>query len=475
MDPAMHDSRCRVGRGRGFHRRAGSLCMAALWAVSAAGQTNPGIQQVLDRLDRLELQNRELIAKVETLQAEIATLKGGAAEQGTAKAAPAAGSPTIEERTAVLEARTAEQAQSKVEASERFPIRITGMALFNAYRNSAASGGSAFPTYASAGGASGGATFQQTVLGLDFFGPRTFWGGRVSGALRMDFYGGSGRGLDQDMRLRTAAVAIDWKNRGLRAALDKPIIAVRQPESLAQVGVSPLTGAGDLWLWLPQASFEQEFHIGAAGVRAQIAAVQTREAASVYGGYNYGGATPSYATAMDRGRPGLEARLEFFSGSGRRIEIAPGLHHSVAHAAGGSAPTDIYSVDWLLRPAASIDFTGSAFSGTNTAALGGLQQGVVVLAPGRTRAVHSAGGWGQLTWRALPRLWFNLFSGEEDPRNADLPAGTIGRNLAFGGNLFFQIAPNVLTSFEVHQYRTSYLHAGLLLSNHYDLALAYRF
>ena len=99
----------------------------------------------------------------------------------------------------------------------------------------------------------------------------------------------------------------------------------------------------------------------------------------------------------------------------------------------------------------------------------------MVLAPGVARAVHSAGGWGQLTWRPLSRIWFNFFSGEEDPRNSDLPGGAIGRNLAYGGNVFCRIAPNVLASFQVHQYRTSYLPASTFLSNHYDLGLAYRF
>ena len=59
------------------------------------------------------------------------------------------------------------------------------------------------------------------------------------------------------IRLRTAAVAIDWDSRTLMAGQDKPIFAPRNPDSLAQIGVAPLAGSGNFWFWEPQARFEQ--------------------------------------------------------------------------------------------------------------------------------------------------------------------------------------------------------------------------
>jgi hypothetical protein len=428
------------------------------------------MRTILDRLDRLESQNRALTAKVEALESELAAARGQTA------AAPAS-APSIDERLAVQESRTAEQAQSKVETSERFPVRLTGMVLFNAYRNSENSAGLAFPTAAAPGGPSGGATFRQTIIGLDYSGPTTVWDGKVSGSLRLDTYGGSGRILGQTVRLRIAEISVDWKTRALRFMFDKPLIAIRTPESLAQVGVTALTGAGNLWYWLPQVRAEQGFHFTPeSGVRVQIAAIGTNEPAALNG---YSRTTPSatltYDTAVEPTRPGVEGRVEFFAGGTRRIEFAPGFHHSVAHADYGSASTDIFSADWLVRPIPSLDFSGTFFHGTNAASLGGLSQGVVVIAPGFARAVHSTGGWGQLTWRMAPRIWVNLFSGAENPRDAELPAGAISRNLAIGANLFFRLAPNVLTAFEVHQYRTGYVAGSTLIGNHYDLAFAYRF
>lgn len=462
-------------------------------AQSGAGSSAPTpeeMRQILQRLDQLEAQNRALLAKIDQLSAQLQSSRpseqtgrpqaAGPSSQsaispGQAGTPAETAEPDIGEQLAAEQARTAEQQQTKVEASQKFPIRVTGMALFNAYRDSANSGGAAFPTMAAAGGAGGGATFRQTIIGLDYFGPTTFGEGKISGSVRMDFYGGSGDSFDQLFRLRTADIGIDWADRSFRFALDKPLLAMRDPESLAQVGLPALTGAGNLWFWLPQARFEQILHFSkTSGIRADIAAVGTHEP-SALSYYAPAGAPQTYSTIPDSTRPGVEGRIEFFSGGDdSRIEIAPAVHHSVSHDAGASLPTDIYSLDWLARPVSAFEFTGAAFSGTNTAALGGLQQGVVVYLHG-ARAVRSAGGWGQLKWRASQRLWFNLFTGEEQPHSPGLPRDAIRRNLAYGANVFYRLAPNVLASFEAYQYRTSYVPAPTLLTNHYDLALAYRF
>ena len=59
-----------------------------------------------------------------------------------------------------------EQAQTKVESSQRFPIKLTGMALVNAFVNSKQNGGSDYATAASAtsGTDRGGATVRQSII-----------------------------------------------------------------------------------------------------------------------------------------------------------------------------------------------------------------------------------------------------------------------------------------------------------------------
>jgi hypothetical protein len=440
------------------------LCCAA----AAHAQAPSDMQRILERLDRLEEQNRTLIQEVRELKEELAA-------SHTREAAPA----PLEDRVAVEESRTAELAQTKVEASSRYPIRITGMALFNAFLNSNTIADVEYPTLAAPGGSqSGGATFRQTIIGLEFHGPETVWNGKVRGNLFMDFFGGSGRTLDQLMRLRTATIGVDWSSRSVEFGLEKPLISPRDPNSLAQVGVSPLAGAGNLWLWIPQVRVEQKLRLGGrTALRAQVAAVQTNEVLSSQtapgSGYAPGGNQPYYE---DR-RPGLEGRLEFSHGEDRRVEIAPGFHRSVTHVADTSVPSNVFSLDWYARPLAPVEFTGAFFTGQNVANLGtgGYRQGFTILGPHYVIPVHSRGGWAQLTLHATQRLSFNLFSGIQDDRNSDLLTGGVSRNLEYGANFFYRLAPNVLLSFEGSQVRTDYVRANQLLNNHYGLALAYLF
>jgi hypothetical protein len=273
------------------------------------------------------------------------------------------------------------------------------------------------------------------------------------------------------MRLRTGAIQIDWNNRSIMAGLEKPIFNPREPDSLAQVGVSPLTGAGNLWLWLPQVVFEQDIRAGeSTGVRARIGAVQTREV----GPY----AATEAGTGVEPARPGLEGHFELFHNfdAERRIEIAPGFHTSKTHAGGASIPSNLFSLDWFWKPWQRVEFVGAFYSGQNVAHLGtgSIRQGYFVYG-GRGEAVESKGGWAQITVHALPRVDLHLFSGQQDDRDSQLSYGSIGKNLALGGNVFYRLAPNVIVALEGSQYRTRYIGQGVRINNHYDLALAYLF
>jgi hypothetical protein len=269
--------------------------------------------------------------------------------------------------------------------------------------------------------------------------------------------------------LRIATIDLQWQNTTVSFGQDKPIISPREPNSLAQVGVSPLTGAGNLWLWQPQVRVEQRVAFGdSAGLKAQVGIFETAETSQT---------VPSqYSSSQAAGRPGYEGRFEFWRdfGSGRRIEIAPGFHFSTSHVAGISIPSDLYSVDWLIAPLSKLQFSGMFFSGKNDAGLGALHQGYTFFGD-TIVAVHALGGWAQLSVPFTPRLTLNIYSGEEADRALDLASGGISRNLVTAANLFYRIAPNVMGSFEASQTRTTYVWIGNRLNNHYDLALAYLF
>jgi hypothetical protein len=456
-----------------IHRHRLKLVVALLTPlVRAPAQSTPDFKQILERLDRVENENRQLREQVRELR-----------EQMRAGAAPALEEkPKMEERLEIEERRTTEQAQTKVEASQRFPIRLTGMALVNGFYNSKQNGGVSNPTVASLGHGDtvGGGTFRQSIIGLDYRGPQTLWGGKIHGSVFMDFFTGSSYGLNNALRLRTASFAVDWETRSLSIVQDKPLISPRDPDSLAQVGVPPLAGAGNLWWWEPQVRFEQRFRMGEqAGLNAQIGVIQTDEAlASV---------PLAFASTLGDVRPGLEGRFGFYQkfGDELRIEIAPGFHVSDTHVAGASVPSRVFSTDWLLHLIRPLELTGFFFTGENVAHLGtsGIRQGFSILGPGNVLPVNSRGGWTQLKIAATNRLSFHLMAGLQNDRRSDVLAGFgagglnggIGRNLAYGANFFYKLSPNVITSFETMQTRTSYLLFGQRLNNHYDLAFAYLF
>jgi hypothetical protein len=421
------------------------------------------------------------VEQVQSLRSELAAVRGGSAPSAgdqvtttvgnpTAPETQAAAPPSVEQRVDIQEHRLDEQAQTKVEASQKFPIRITGMALFNAFANSRQSGGVDYPfVAANPGPGHDGAGIRQSILGLEFRDPRTFWGGQVRGSVYMDFFSGTAP-LAQTMRLRTGSIEVDWATRSLLAGIEKPIFNPREPSSLAQVGVSPLTGAGNLWLWLPQIRFEQDFNWDhQTGLRAQMGVVQTHEVGPYAGS--------AVAANAEASRPGLEGRFQIYHkfDDERRLELAPGFHLSTTHAGGFSIPSQVFSIDWFVNPVHWFEFTGAFYRGENVAPLGaGYRQGFGVYTM-EADAVHSQGGWGQVTLHIAPRLDAHLFTGQQDDRNRDLITGGIAKNLLFGGNLYFRIAPNVLLGPEVSQLRTSYLGQGIRVNNHYDLALAYLF
>lgn len=432
-------------------------------------QTPSEFQQILERLDRLENDNRGLLAEVRALRQELAASRGK--EAAAAPETPAA-APPLDERLSTAEHRIEEQAQTKVEASQRLPVTLTGMLLFNAYLNGRSSGGQQDPVVASLarGSASDGASLRQSVVGLKFQGPEVFGGGKVSGSLYMDFFGGSSSSLNHLLRLRVASLDIDWKTRSIQFGQDKPIVAPREPNSLAQVGVSPLTGAGNLWLWGPQVRFEQRFTAGdSTEVRAQLGLYQTSEPTSN---------TPAqYLSTVAGSRPALEGRFELRHrfGDDAKIEIAPGFHTSKTHVLGQSVPSNLFTLDWSIQPAARLDFTGAFFNGRNDSGIGGLRQGFTILGYNRAVAVEATGGWAQLSWIAARLLSFNIYGGQESNRARDLIAGGITRNQAYAANLIYHLGQNVLAGFEASQVRTTYLGSGTRLNNHYDLGLAYLF
>ena len=434
----------------------------AVFAFLANGQDSADLKKILERLDKLESENLSLRNEVRELRTKL---------EGPTPPPAEPAMPSVEERLDVAEKRIDEQAQTKVEMSQRFPLKITGMALFNTFANMRHSGGNDFSTTASLAPSrmNSSLSLKQSIIGLKFDGPLSVLGAKVSGNLFMDFYDGNIEGNTITLRIRTGSLDLDWASRSLRFGYEKPIFSPREPNSLANVGVSPLTSAGNLWRWQPQVRFEQRIRLAPTTMlKAQIGIMQTSEDVGSAAG-----------ALVDRRRPATQGRFEISHDfeTGTRIEFAPGFSASQTHLRtnGQTIPSRLFSLDWLIRPVEKLELTGIFWSGQNIQHMGALRNGLRVLSNGRAIPVHSQGGWAQ--WSIMPtnRITFNLMAGIHDDRNSDLAAGQNARNRQAAGNIMFRIAPNVVISFEGANFRSLYLGQGTRVNQRYDLAIAYMF
>src|SRR5271169_5252961 len=108
-----------------------TLCLGG---ISLSAQSPPEIREILNRLQKLEESNQALLDEVRALRKELAAAHAPSSEPAPVSAA------RMEEKMNVQSARIEEMADSKVESSQKLPLRVTGMALFNAYVNGRSNG-----------------------------------------------------------------------------------------------------------------------------------------------------------------------------------------------------------------------------------------------------------------------------------------------------------------------------------------------
>jgi len=434
------------------------------FVLGAEDKPDPALRMILQRLTALEDRNRQLIEEVHALRQELA------ASRSTAQPSPAPAvstpQPPLDERVDVAERRIEEQSQTKVEAEHKLPVTLTGMLLFNAFSNTGPYDAPNY-SYLPAGPSPSGGTLRQTTIGLQFQGGSLPGGGTVGGNLSMDFFEPAGQGW---LRIRTGDLLFDWQDRSFSVGQYSPLISPYQPSSFAEVGIPPLAGAGNLWLWLPQARYEERLRVSkATGITGQVAVLETRE--------TYLQPPSEYAGSLEPNRPAIEGRVAFWHkfDDERRFEIGSGFHASSTHVVGEGVPSRVYSIDWLAIPWSRLTLTGTLFRGQNFSNLGGVAPGFTVVDDYQDVPVHGGGGWAQVSAQLAKRLTLNVFGGIQANRESNLQSDDIVQNLSYAGNLMYRISPNVIISFETLQARTRLLYEEEQVRNRYDLALAYLF
>jgi hypothetical protein len=271
-----------------LHTAAIVLCCAVLGlAQEALAQEAPTSEQELARVSR-ELQEtqaelKESRRQIEELRQGLEALRGqvqanaATPASSTAEAAPfqpvqaqSAPEPTVtaaDQDPAFLSAKVAELHQDKIESKSKYPVRISGLILFNAYGNHGVLDAQdlpslAFPGVSSIASGGVGGTLAQTLLGVDVRGPRLF-GAETSGSAEVDFGGGippieygAATGI---IRLRTATVHLDWAKTSINIGQDVPFFSPLNPTSYATVESPALSWSGNLWVWTPQIEIQHRF------------------------------------------------------------------------------------------------------------------------------------------------------------------------------------------------------------------------
>ncbi|MFZ0478748.1 MAG: hypothetical protein WAL71_06330, partial [Terriglobales bacterium] len=191
-------------------------------------------------------------------------------EQGTGEQNKSARAATLDETYELLSGKIDDQYQTKVESASKYRMRISGIALMNLFSNQGTVDNIDLPmlAYPNATGSSGGsfgATLRQSEIGFEVFGPRVA-GAKTKADLQLDLAGGfptvpngSESGL---MRLRTAAMRMDWENTSVVAGQDGIFFSPNSPTSFATLATPALSYAGNLWGWVPQVRVEHKVALG---------------------------------------------------------------------------------------------------------------------------------------------------------------------------------------------------------------------
>jgi hypothetical protein len=454
------------------------------WAQQSAGQATSGQETPAQELRRLTVAVEQAQAQVEASQQQLLELKKSLAalEQrfaqevppGQTPAAPplAAASPSsdedVRERQEMQQSQIATLDQVKVESESKYPVKVSGLILFNGFVNTSQVDIAAAPAMAVPGSGSTGASLRQTVLGIEARGP-TLAGATSHADLHIDFFGSTtgttaqtsyGGGL---LRLRTAHATLDWAHTQAFIEMDRPIVSPNVPTSLVAVAEPALAWSGNLWTWSPQVGVTHTLDLGASWRLAlEAALIDVPDPPA----FQTTASTSSVSLAEHSRWPGTEVHLGLL-GNGNESGPAIGVGgYFGPHKTPGGADFDAWAgtMDLRLPLPARLELSGSFYRGSSLGGLGGGAYKDYLGGGATTLALDDVGGWAQLKERVSERLEFNGAFGMDNSFSHELrkysSAYTTGyqslaRNQTFYVNTIYSPKAYLLFSTEVRRILSS--------------------
>lgn len=454
------------------------------------------IQALTDAMNRVEAQMQESQRELADIRQQLSALRGTpetiSEASGTAKLVEAVAS--LRENQAMSESQIATLEQTKVETASKYPLKLSGMILMTSFANRRSVDMPATPVVALNGAGSSGATFQQSILGIDINGPHVL-GARSHADLRFDLDGGSadaqsGNGSPQ-IRLRTAHADLNWDHTQLLFALDRPLLNPETPTSLIAVAQPALAWSGNLWTWNPQVGVSRDLIATSSGaLEIQGSLIDAGDPPSLY-------TAPQSTTYVSPGTsemsrwPGIEGRIGYRSATedrGTRFGVSGLLSPHRISSLSTRFNSWAGAADFAFPISRYTRISGNAYTGAGLGGLGGgaYKDYVWRIAYGETyfRVLDDHGGWLQWKQRAGERLEFNEAVGIDNvPAHQLRPyaASTsesyhnLARNRTISGNLIYSPNASILFSLEYRRIASSYVNSPTWSSDVIGLGAGYKF
>jgi hypothetical protein len=408
-------------------------------------------------------------------------------------AGPRPSSPSIQEQLDLLSGKINEQYQTKVESGSKYRVRLSGMALFNAFDNRGSLDNIDFPHLVIPGSpglpqTSLGATLRQSLLGLEAFGP-DLAGAKSSAQVQFDFAGGFS-GLPNGVnfgivRLRTATLHLDWANTSIVAGQDNLFFAPLSPTSLASLAQPALSYSGNLWSWTPQIRVEHRFHLDEnSGITVQGGVLDPLT-----------GQFPaaSYFRLPQAGElsgvPAFGTRIAYTNKSyGEPFTIGVGGYYSRENWGFGNVVDGWAGTADINVPLGHLfALSGEFYRGNAIGGLGAAQSRSIVWSgdlsmPGSVvHGLDDMGGWAQLKFRPLTKLEFNLAAGQDSAFSHQIQTlpgrnyyGTINANRSALANFIYHPRSDLVFSAEYDRLRTNSIYT-YSSANHVSMSMGILF
>jgi hypothetical protein len=472
------------------------------------------LSQTQQELERSRLEIQKLRAQIDALRGQPSASTGNQQAEGPQPIAIDVEHPTVSSSTSTkddlralrdgqdtMQAEIKQHEQIKVETTSKYPLRVSGLALFNGFSNVGVVNDVELPTFAlprvaGASHGSTGATLRQTLLGLEATGPR-IGGARSSAAISLDFFGGvasNSYGYSSSagtVRMRQAQLSLTWDKTTVQGGYEVPLITPLSPTSYATVAQPGLSGSGNLWTWSPELRVEQRIPLS-DGSRLSLEGGLVDPQSPGY-------TADQLDSPVEASRqPGYEGRVSYHA----HDDPASGVSHPFVLGIGAYSAHQFYNstthvhswavtADWQIPLSRWFEITGEAYRGRALGGFGGGEYKDILMGTDlvtglpRSVGVDTVGGWSQLKLRLSQTIEANASFGLDnvfssnfeglDLSKSTYPLQLNARNSSVVGNIIYRPKSYLILSPEYRRIQSWSYTGPASIANIFTLTAGFQF